>query len=288
MEARCYGVGDFRGHDLITQGFPPGILSQGGVPSWSYASIAAAESSGDAWSDGDTITITGLSDLQMVFLSALNVDGHSGLIHKYPFSDAVEAAAASVVTSEPANTDPVASWTSWNDNSVGTITTDYDLDINSSRGRLRNITGSGRFDVEHATPPASGKTRRFMVIDDVNASTAGSGGRCALSLPVYYNGSVVKVCNLQIVTTTSATNWIYYTGGGTPNDSGFPFATRTRFWLYADSGSNKIAIWTDASSAPITGTILTAGANKSFRFLSGSLGGSDTLEIGYFVGADIS
>jgi hypothetical protein len=267
---------------------PPGVLQQqvGGAGLREYASIAAAEASGDPWVDGEEIIITGLGDLSMIYYTALENDGHSGLIHAFPFGDATTHSAASVTCSEAGNTDPDA-WTGFNDTGTGSKGTDYEYDTDSGLARVRTITATGQGAIQFGTPPSSGETFAFGVFDDLSV-TGGHYGQ--ILLPVYHNGSVVKLCVLRGGATFSTEpNWNILNGSASSVDTGIPRATGQRLWLYANSATGDVSVWTDTSATPdVVDTIFTTGANYGLRYMAVVGGSAKSTNVGYFVNASLT
>jgi hypothetical protein len=248
---------------------------------WSYATIAAAESSGDTWAEGAIITITGLSDLKLIYYSALEVDGHSGLIHAFPFGDAVTHSAAAVMFDEAEGVDP-DSWSGFTDMGTGTKPTDYDYDVDGGLARLRNITGSGAFRVD-ATAPTSGQVFTFTVIDSLSVSTGYSAGIAADIFPrAYLDGVSTYQCNINVNKNIDATNWLLSPGGV---DTGIPFGTASRVWIYLDD--TNAAVWSDTDSSP---TVISSGTGGNVGLLlrAAVAGNSTAMKCGYFVNASLT
>lgn len=254
-----------------------------------YADLATAESGVRNWANGAVITITGLANLQFLFLNALRVSGHSGLVHRYPFSDATTLSSAALNTAYPANTDPddmIAA--DWVDGSTGVKSTDYELDTNGGLARLRNLTGSGAVDIKYGTNPASGELFAATILDNVSLTTSEpSSVAASIMLPVYHNGTVAKALNVRAYLTASATNWTLYSGVSSV-DSTIAFGTAARLWLYANATNGLMSIWGDAFTAAITNGIFTAGSNFGQRMIHNVVGQSTTTLYGYLVNAVLS
>jgi hypothetical protein len=264
---------------------PLGVLQQqvgGGLHE--YATIAAAESSGDPWVDGEEIIITGLGDLVMIYYTALEVDGHSGLIHAFPFGDATTHSAASVMFSEAEGVDP-DSWSGFSDTApAGTKPTDYDYDVDGGLARMRNITSSGRFRIE-ATAPTSAQTFTFAVIDQLSASTElASGIANSMFVTAYDDGTNKHYVNFRVAKDLNATTYTI----GTDVDTGIAFGSANRIWIYVDD--TTVAMWSDTSASPVTTTPSNSSGPNGLRFVDGNASGGEntTIKCGYFVNASLT
>lgn len=112
---------------------------------WEYVSFASADAARTSspqapWQDGDTIIITDSPEYQFKYFTALEVNGHNGLIPKYPHNDAREVTGVTVTGSEGAGTDPDTWGSEWVDGTSGTKGVDYDFGTNSGRATIESYT----------------------------------------------------------------------------------------------------------------------------------------------------
>lgn len=267
-----------------------GIGGVGPGTIYEFATIAAAEASGETWEDGDTITITGLSDLELLYLSDLDTAGHSGLIHKDPFNAAGTLSAVALHGSEAANVDP-GSWTGWTDASTGVDDTDYAVDTNGGLARFRNLTTSGRFDYQFGTL-VSGDTSRFLIIDSLSASSDEAvTSAVEFRFQSYDDGTNEWRLNLKIEKDESATNWVISSQAGPAQDTGIAFATANRLWVYIRSSDGTAAVWADTSATPSLkfSDMVNADVNTSrVQIRAGTLGDSTTLSLGYHLSGNMT
>jgi hypothetical protein len=224
------------------------------VGPWEYASLAAAESSGDPWVNGDQVTITG--GAVFLYISNLAVSGYSGLIHKEPYGASITTlSAASVEDSFAAGSDP-DTW-GWNDESAGVKTTDYDFDTNSGKSRLIQLTASGMAAVRQpavGTPANYAET--FSINDAISHTSDVTGGNgLTAGLNAYIDASNIVLLVLRHRWIVDNTNWsINHTDGSTHTASTQAMASASRIFLYLKSG--RWAMWLDADSTPeLSGTV---------------------------------
>jgi hypothetical protein len=217
---------------------------------WSYASLSAAESSGDAWADGDDVVIIG--GAHFVYKSALAVDGYSGLIHKYPWDGTGTLGTLSALEvngSEAVNVDP-DSWTGWTDTSTAAAG-DYEFDTNAGRARIENTGSFGIARTPFNTVPSAGDEAIFNIIDDVDTSIGGT--------PTYlirlFNYAYVDGANdvmVEIVGSgdSTTTNWQIAHGasGTTLTTSTVSRTAQHRLFMYVKSG--RWAFWADDEATP--------------------------------------
>lgn len=229
---------------------------------WSYATIAAAESSGDAWVNDDLITITGLTNLEMKYFSALAAGEHSGLVHRYPFSDANEFTLP-VINKDEIAEDP-DNWTGFTDTGSGVKGTDYDYTFVSPYSRLETITGN-QARLDDSNTPVAADTHVFKIIDVLLVSPQHPLSTCAnVFIASYEDGVTEWYTNIRVTKSDNATNWIF--DNGSANDSGIAFGTNTRVWQYQKAG--KSVIWSDTDATPsFSTTTLVSGALGTHHIL---------------------
>ena len=251
-----------------------------------YRTMAEADASGDVWSDGDEIIIANTT--VFVYESALDIVGHNGLRHKWPFGQADARSYASFVpkVSQIANVNP-ENWVNWDDNSVGTKDVDYILDISAGRARMLNNGGFGTYKLEDSTLPIAGQTQRFWILDQLSGQIVNNNRGAMIKLPAYHNGVVTRDCRIGIDKSVHATNWIYVDLFDASKDTGIPWATPQRIWLYVDSVAPSLAIWTDTDLIPIFVATFESSENHSFYFDAELLGNDCRALVGYFVGGDL-
>lgn len=254
-----------------------------------YADLATAESSGDSWGNGDTIQITGGPNF--VYFTALDVVGHSGLIHKDPFNESSALSSVNLLSSEAANTDP-DSWTGWTDVSDGTKGVDYDFDINASRARVRLIT-TAPFNARLTDSDlTSGDTNNFLIIDDISSVISGPVSGNLANGPIlraYVNGTTSHN-NLIRQKHDGIGNWWFSETGITHTDLGVNAGTPTRVWMYIKA--NKAAVWFAGAATPAIFTALIAGGQPQPSCVVRASGDGTTitgaLQVGYFVHGNMS
>lgn len=245
-----------------------------------YASMAEAEVNSDVWSDGDIVTV---NTVQFRYLSTLDTDGHSGLIHRYPTGTPGDLDVGSVVlhASEPTNTDPDAYSPAWTDVSTGVKATDYDFATENSLGLYSSITATGSAFMNGPVAVTSSDTSVFMIVDSAQAVSGGSDGG-AILLHAYSDGVNDWQTMLRVKTTSSATNWVIQTASTTYEDTGIAFGTTTRLWIYLVGGATS-AVWIDDGTAPeLTDTDpRNPTTNSVGRMLSHSGSAGNKLRVGY-------
>jgi hypothetical protein len=236
-----------------------GSASQQGP--WSYATLAAAEASGDPWQDGDVITITSSPEVQFLYFTALAVSGYSGLIHRYPFDDGTPLVAPTTLESQAQNTDP-NSW-GWTDSDTITESPeDAGHDTQGGFSRHWESSLAGRFQLQ--APHDTGidqNTTLFAVIDGLSATltTGSSGLNMYVSLSVYDATVTRYKLQLEVRSAASATNWVVNSGGGN-FDTGKAFASRCRAFVYLKQ--NQGVLWFDDDAAPaVDDTLDVAGSS---------------------------
>jgi hypothetical protein len=246
----------------------------------SYASLSAAESSGDSWIDGDTVQIVG--GATFVYKSALDTNGHSGLIHADPFDDGTSLDSITLRNNEGPNTDP-DSWTGWNDNNGGSAGVDYEHDV-STYSRMRKLTTDGRAGWLDQTLNTA-DVEYFVIVRDVHLDGTQTGGnRGTIYCTSYQDASNWDRVLLAANIATDSTNWCTYNGAYTATSK--PLTTRAHVWLYCTDG--KAAVWFDGDAAPVwSGTPDAIAGSRGYDAgpLAGSSGstGTATLTLSTFL-----
>ena len=221
----------------------------GPVGPWEYATLAAAESSGDPWVNGDQVTITG--GAVFTYLLALAVSGYSGLIHKYPYDGIGTAGtlnASTVAESQDENVDP-DTW-GWADNSIGTKGVDYDFDTNSGYARFRDLTNFVGYASLRSPNIGSSEAELFIIMDLVNLITTITVNKARLWNSNYIDASNAKYTRLS----AGSTNWELLHNSGTA-DTGKAYTGTYRIFWYLKQG--QWAVWFDGEgTAPtVSGTV---------------------------------
>lgn len=135
---------------------------------WRYPTVDAAESSGDSWVNGDIIRITDPHPaVEFVYWSDWAVNGHSGLLPRYPFGDSQEIT-PTLVQGEGPGSDPDPDW-SWNKSVVGGTFTG---DENAGNWRLNHSGGSWA----HFYAPDNNPTTAMGVFRNLKQFVRNSGG----------------------------------------------------------------------------------------------------------------
>ena len=223
-----------------------------GVPGihadWIYLTFPAAEASGDPWQDGDTIDIS--NQTQWKYYTALDVNGHSGLIHRYRFNDLDEISSLTLRNSEGPDTDPDG-WTGWTDLSTGVKGVDYDFDVpDNSRLHKIQIGGTARLD---DTNLFTADVEGFMIIRDATAVVT-AGDSVAFFFNVYTDASNWK--RYELFADQATGNWFTRGLAGSDNST-LDFTVKTDIWIYLKNG--KGAVWFNDQVTPA----LRAGSNQA-------------------------
>ncbi len=272
-------------------------------PEWSYTTMVLAEASGDAWVDGDTIQIvSGDQQTAVLFLyqTKLLINDHNGLVHKYKFGTADDnpdkvaqsvRSVVSVLDTQPAGVDP-DDW-GWTDLGTGTQGTDYRHDLDAGKSRLINLTGSGAVDLKGARIITRDENTTMLVIDALEASTTlASGSAVEIWNIAGEQDNVVDNVRrgaLRIDKSVSATNWLVVDQAGVGRDTGIPFGTPTRIWIYVDAVIRRTAIWTDTSTKPedqVREPEQVSSATEAIR-IKHTTGNDSTTKLGYFLQAQL-
>lgn len=223
---------------------------------WAYASLSAAEASGDNWVDGDEIILD--SNLRFIYKSVLAVVGHSGLIHKEPYGSGNGTLNSVTLNgSEIANSDPDA-WTSgWTDVSTGVKTTDYDFDTSASLSRIRALTSSGIGRIKTSQSVTSVDLECFRIIHDISgtATSSTSGYLLTAQLQAYKDGVDRNWITLEGTTDSESTNWrVNHTNFSTFATTSQSRTSASRVWMYVKNG--QWAVWFNEDTSPAaSGTV---------------------------------
>jgi hypothetical protein len=207
--------------------------------SWEYADLATAESSGDAWQDGDDIQITDGALFQ--YRSDVAVQSYSGLIHKYPFDGTgvlgTLDTTATRSDSTPQNVDP-DTWTGW------TKTGDGITDVNGGRSRIVASAVD--------TSMASGNNLNsplFGIIPNLSASYIDDGlsfqHRSAVRIMLSRTQNLGMSMNAAI---GYGNTWWMEGPNSTFTDTGKAIATEHRAWLYMND--TRWSVWFDDDATP--------------------------------------
>jgi hypothetical protein len=220
---------------------------------WEYASLAAAESSGDPWQDGDDVQITG--GALFLYKSALVVDGYSGLIHKYPYGVGLGTSDSAIVRTSTAKGSDPDTW-GWTDFSSGVKGSQYDFDVISSRSRAIAYNGAGRANLRD-TQLQAGDSEGFVIIPALSATgtnneSVGIGLVRTFAYASTDAGANRAFIGLEWYWTTSNTNWSVF-HGGLYTATTKSFSTERRAWMYVKDG--RYAVWFDDDATPeLSGT----------------------------------
>lgn len=216
-----------------------------------YASLAAAEASGDSWVTTDIIEITSGPDF--VYHAALKRDDHSGLIHRYPFNDGVEYTPDPIVSG--GNEDP-DNWTGWTDIGTGTKGVDYDHAFSSSKARFQKLTSSGEVRYEGGSAVAAGDEIMFQI---VRGAIKGTGTQSAGTFARFFLGYYIDESTTGLVGIIASSirgggvNWAAQTDWfATWVDTGKSFSVARRIHHYVKAG--RQCLWFDEDSTPSINT----------------------------------
>lgn len=268
---------------------PGGLKKQYSAPtesSWAYATLSAAESSGDAWVNGDIIRC---GPSYFVYLSDLASSGHSGLIHKDPFAEDSTVASGSVSSEEAAGTDP-DTWTG-SDISTGTKGVDYEFDTNGGKARFRNITGSGQFGWSSTSAVSITSDITFMIFDAIRVTYTGASEILYLYLRRYEDASNFTESILGIKIETDTTHYSWLEGKPTWSASNVLFGSPIRLWVYLKDG--RMTAYSDEKISSLSvstdprGPTAQAGA-ALFIIQAAGLGKGVNVELGYHIAGELT
>ena len=207
---------------------------------WLYTTLAAAESSGDPWADGDTIRITDPApDVDFVYASALDTNGHSGLRHKDPFDDASLYATTTLANGEGPGTDPDTWDAKWVE--VASFAS-KDAALDRSRFTLDSNSVADIMNFNPAT--ASGHSVSFFIIRDFT-STGSGGAFTQLECAAYVDGSSSKFVQIRRQDFVNGTNFIYGHSSIGYSSTGVGSKTSADWFIYVKGSA--FAIWDGAS-----------------------------------------
>lgn len=233
----------------------PGKIPGGqGVATWSYATLSAAESSGDGWSNNDVIRITTPNpDVDFIYHSSLNSNGHSGLRHKDPFGDGAAYATSVLTNGEGVATDP----DTWNAKWVESANVYASLGVLGGRSRfVSNINGiTSSFNYTPTTPADAQVSmliaRKFLM----NCPQNGGDGRVILISHISGSSrtSLLLFRNEQL----DVTNLLYRNSAGTNVSTSIANDAEIELFMY--TRSDAIAIW-DGVTLEVSGASYTAAS----------------------------
>ena len=224
-----------------------GAVASSGPP-WVYASLAAAEASGDSWANGVDVTITG--GAVFVYYTSLAVDGYSGLIHKYPYDGTGTLGTISSTTvknSTAAGVDP-DTWTGW----TKAVESAGVADTNGGRSRLIAPTTLDKVTMTSDNAPGTTDLVSFIILDAISAGFTGtdSTGIVPYSSSSIHARRADDVSNvglaLQLTRVRSTTRWDIEHGANTLTSKAA--ATEARVWMYVKDG--RWAVWFDDDATP--------------------------------------
>lgn len=239
-----------------------GVAATGNVGSvtvdlgvWEYASLAAAESSGDSWIDGDDVQITG--GALFIYSSSLAVDSYSGLIHKYPYDGTGTLGEYSSITSTVSTAQGVDpdTWTGWTQTTVGGGT----ADTSGGRSRFNSPTTNDSIKETCDTTLGSTDNETFLIVPLVSAGFAGvdsSGGQRYAHWELRADrtsDSNQEQIAFGLHRITSTTLWNIQTAATSFTATTKSVATERRAWMYRKEG--RFALWFDGDATPeVSGT----------------------------------
>ena len=216
---------------------------------WSYATLAAAEASGDPWANNDIIRITDPSpDVDFVYSSAAAVNGDSGLHPRYPFGDSQENVGYTYVDGMGPGTDPGAS--TWTDASTGTEGVHYLFSINTSPNpdtckmwKLTNTIGICRLNQATITSARTVGALKFRGAL-AGFSGTGAGNDVQIYFCAYVNGAGGDPI-IALRAQSADSNWEVLSGAGlaTVTGTGLSFGTQRNLAMYITAG--KWSLWKD-------------------------------------------
>ena len=254
------------------------------IADWEYKNLTTAESSGDAWLNGDTVRA---GPTIFVYMSTLATSGHSGLIHKDPVVDGSTVSDATVGEEEAVGTDP-DTWAGSN-NSTGTQGVDYDFDTNGGKARFINLTGSGKFLYGSYNGGIGGNVNEisFAVFDAIRVTHTSTTLIIEIGLRHFIDSSDYAEAKLGIKTETSSTKWSWLEGAPLWVPTKIPFGTPTRIWMYVKAGRATVYADEKISQLDVSNDIrspITGAPPQSLYFIGASSAGKDVnCELGYHI-----
>jgi hypothetical protein len=223
-----------------------GIVSRNtGTPGyWEYSSLAVAEASGDSWQNGDTVQIT--SKATFLYFTALELNGHSGLIHDDPFDDGGSPSAMTVRENEGEGTDP-DTW-DYTDNGSGVKGTDYEHDTDSGYSRMRDILADGRVSLSSTANVNSADVETFHILRKIKIEEATPGGTdiVYMNFNAYVSGSAYN--RTLLIVRADETPYYVLHGASSQTSTGINAFVERDLWIYVKAGS--VAIWTNDDATP--------------------------------------
>ena len=251
------------------------VETGGGGPPWEYASLAAAESSGDSWADGVDVTITG--GALFIYDATLAVDSYSGLIHKYPWDGTGTIAALdqvdSIANSTAQGSDP-DTWSDW----TKTVVSGGVADTSGGRSRLIAPTTNDVVTMTSDIVPATADLESFMIIPLISAGFTGTDS--SGSVPYVSNGVFARNSSdtanvgarLELSRTRSTTLWDVEVGGNTLTTK--TVSVERRAWLY--TREDNWAVWFDDDATPEVSGVVSGAVGAAMATMYADSAGTTT------------
>lgn len=259
----------------------------GGAQTWGpYADLDAAEASGDAWGDGDTITLTSGPDFK--YYDSASSGGHSGLIHLDAFNESGEVSSVTVYAASDAGADPDNFGALFTSASTGTKTAQWDFATDSGYSAVQKLATGGRafLTITSVGAADSSDAASYYIVDNAHVAnkTQTVSTFATIGSSYFIDGSTAT--NFQVIANASiagGTKWGVMTDWFvTWADSGKTFATPRRIWHYCKNG--KQTVWFDGEATPAfssTNTPSNAGSsgNRAFSLLAGDAGAANRTDL---------
>jgi hypothetical protein len=265
------------GADLPPTNFTP---YEHALADWVYDDMAAAEASGDAWQNDDTVFIME-GGQRMKYRTALAVSGHSGLFHIDPHMIGTDYTTVTVRANEDEGTDP-QTW-GWTLNTTGTEGVDWVADLDAGRGRISALTNAGAIDMRVPYNVIAGDEDVFCILDRYtslnNNNTIGVSTtlQCLTTrnLLVSNNGSAIPP------TPPSQTHGVF----ANPDYANtlWDEETEKRVWMYQNNEYSSI--WDDTGMILKLPAVVSALIPEILRHVGGTAGenGPQDVRLGYQV-----
>jgi len=236
---------------------------------WSYSLYSDAKAASvvmggsDAWIEGDVIRITGgASWVDFIYHASLAANGHIGLRHRVPFSDAVEYSTATVYKAEGPAVDP-DTWTGWS-----VLTTDYSSEtVTGGKMRLTTQSTATVQDKKITTTFDSSFAQTFVIAPGWNVSKTDPNDSGIWIAQYSYDGTNARQFYLGAPGGGGGTDFKYVDSTGTYISLGVPIGTVVELYVYLKAGVATIWNGSTRLAAVVPQTI--GGANTFTPYLYG-------------------